>query len=103
MELTAEDKQKVVNTAVEAAALPLTHAFETCGFKDKIEAMVINDNDGKEYVLTFYPASTFTTRRVKEYDSRHNVRDRFSEFVKSQKDLDPEIAEIVNENFWDLL
>ena len=41
--------------------------------------------------------------RAADYDSIHNVRDRFYEFIKNQTDLDPEIAEIVNENFWDLL
>jgi len=42
-------------------------------------------------------------RLVNNNDHIAVVRERFSEFVENQKDLDPEIAKIVNDNFWDML
>ena len=32
-----------------------------------------------------------------------DIRDRFSLFVKEQKDLNPEFVDVVNEKFWDLI
>ena len=74
MKVTESEKKEIINAAIEAAAKVLTHAFKVCELKDKIESMVINDNNGEEFVLTFYPSASFSTERVKEYASLHNVR-----------------------------
>ena len=67
MKLTKADKKEIINAAIEAAATALTHAFKTCELKDKIESMVINDDNGEEFVLTFYPSAKFSKERVKKY------------------------------------
>ena len=70
MDMTEKDKALIVNAAIEAAAKVLTHAFKMCELKDKIESMVINDETGEEFVLTFYPSDSFSTSRVTEYASQ---------------------------------
>ena len=32
-----------------------------------------------------------------------NIKEKFTEFVESQRDIPPEFAQVINDNFWDLL
>jgi len=61
-EIEKEDKKIVLEAALKAAGSALLHAYIVCGLKEKIEGMLIND-DGKEYVITFYPTKEFITLR----------------------------------------
>ena len=37
------------------------------------------------------------------YEMPANIKEKFTEFVASQKDIPPEFAQVVNDNFWDLI
>lgn len=52
-----EDKKEYIRILVQAASLPILNAFVVAGLKTHIETMVINQSDGKEYILTFHELS----------------------------------------------
>ena len=60
---------------------------------DKLEKQL--DEDNSRLILEWQRQSS------KRYNSE--LMKKFTDFIKNQEDLDPEIVKIVDEKFWDLL
>lgn len=57
----------------------------------RLKATVINVNSG--------PSGPPTGNKSKPAD----IKEKFTEFIAGQKDIPPEFAQVVNDNFWDLI
>ena len=70
LKITEGEKKLILSAAIEAASKALTHAFRLCKLEDRIESMIIDDENGEEFVLTFYPSNTFRPDRTKKYSEQ---------------------------------
>lgn len=48
-------------------------------------------------------AKNLTSNNSGSYEMPANIKEVFTKFVAEQKDIPPEFAQVVNDNFWDLL
>ncbi len=62
LKLDDEQKQKAIDAAIAAVMVPLMHVFYLCDLDTNIEAMVKNDEDGKEFILSFQTTQSFLKR-----------------------------------------
>ena len=68
-------------------------------------ATELNEAEGFNALTVINDMELLYDKHVAELKKLHiaDVRERFAEFVENQKDIDPEIAKIINDNFLDLL